>query len=419
MSASPSLPAPTPAPTPAPGPDPAPSLSPAASPTPGRFRTVALRLLLFAAVAAAVALVSSSFVVNENEHVIVTRFGRPVRELAHAGWYARFPPPLEQLVRVDTRLQHGQIRLSETLTADKRNVIIPLTFAWRVAAPLTWHTHLGTVEATQQNLDSLLTSARNSVLGQCRFEDLFQSRGDHSTLADIERQILELTTSVARQRLGIELVSLGLTEIKLPQANTTAVFQRMRAERTREAATFRAEGRAEAERIGAQTQRQRVHLLAEARRQADEIRGQAEGDAAALYAQTHGQHLEFYQFLRSLQSLRSVVDQNTTLVLDTSAPPFHLLQSGAEKALRNPGFFGQNPASGVAKSADAQTTPVIGPATADSPSPSQATPPQTTLPQPTTRPSASESSRKSANWGEFADANPSPWAAPDQAVSGD
>ena len=76
----------------------------------------------------------------------------------------------------------------------------------------------------------------------------------------------------------------------------------------------------------AETDKQASFLIADAKRQAEEMRGKAEAEAAAIYAAAHGKDPAFYRFLRELQSLRTVVDKNTTVVLDTSVAPFHWLK---------------------------------------------------------------------------------------------
>lgn len=293
-----------------------------------KTRTTVLRLLLFTLLGTTVLIASSSFVVSENEHAFVLRFGKPVRTLTKSGWYFRIPSPVEKVERIDSRLQHGDIRLSETLTRDKRNVILPIFYSWRVTEPLTFFNNVATIPGAQNKLDTLITSARNSVLGNHDFEELVSAGEGPETLAGIERELLELSSQDARNHFGIELVNVGLTQIKLPQGNTEAVFRRMRSERKREASAYRAEGKGRAEEIKAEAHKERSRLLAEARKYSEETRGHAEAEAATIYAAAHGQDIEFYRFLRTLQTLRSVVDKNTTLILDTKSAPFNLLELG-------------------------------------------------------------------------------------------
>lgn len=295
---------------------------------PSSRRVVLLRGLIIALIGIAVIALACGFIVREAEGALVLRFGKPERVLSEPGWYARLPVPFEQIVRVDRRLHHADIRLSETLTRDQRNVIVPVYFSWRVTDPLRFHTAVRDAETARVKLDALVTSARNSVLGRHVFADLVAADGRGSRLPEIEGEMLALAANDAAAQFGVELVATGITQIQLPQANTESVFRRMRAERKREAEQFRAEGRAQATEMKAETDKEANLLIAGAKRQAEEIRGEAEARAAAIYATAHGRAPAFYRFLRELQSLRSVVDKNTTLVLDTSVAPFQWLKAG-------------------------------------------------------------------------------------------
>lgn len=292
---------------------------------------ISLRLGVILLVALAVLASLGGFILSETESGIVMRFGKPVRTLSAPGYYLRWPAPIERVVRVDRRLQHADIRLSETLTQDRRNVIVPVFFVWRVSDPLKFHTAVQDVASATTKLDALVTSARNSVLGRHSFADLLSDGQGGVSLPGIEREMLGLANEDAGGQLGIELLSVGISRILLPEANTQSVFLRMRAERQREAAQYRAEGRAQATTMKAETDKQTSHLLADAKRDAEKTRGQGEAEAASIYAKAHGQDPDFYRFLREMQSLRTVIDRNTTIVLDTGVAPLHWLKSVPEK----------------------------------------------------------------------------------------
>ncbi|RYD22696.1 MAG: protease modulator HflC [Verrucomicrobiaceae bacterium] len=289
-------------------------------------RTTSLRLGLIVVVGLAVLASACSFIVSETESALVLRFGKPVRVIEKSGFYLRMPPPLERVVSIDRRLHHADIRLSETLTKDRRNVIVPVFFTWKVADPLVYHVSVGNAANATTKLDALVTSARNSVLGRHPFGHLVAAEGREPMLPELEQEMVALAAGDAREHLGIELLSAGISRIQLPEANTESVFRRMRAERKREATQLRAEGRAKATEMKAETDKEATGLIADAKRQAEEIRGRAEADAAAIYARAHGEAPEFYRFLREMQSLRTVVDKNTTVVLDTGVAPFHWLK---------------------------------------------------------------------------------------------
>jgi modulator of FtsH protease HflC len=300
---------------------------------PSFINATVLRWAAFATGAALIIFFAASFVVRENEIAIQLRFGQPTRVLKTSGWYAKWPWPVDRVVTLDGRMQQGEIRLSETLTRDKRNVIVPMVFAWRIDDATRFLASVGDTASASEKLDAIVTSARNATLGRRDFDDLVSLKADRATLPQLEAEIAADARTDAATHLGIALVDTGILQIKLPQANTESVFRRMRAERKREASQYRAEGRSKSETIRATTDKESAILLAEAKRYAEETRGKAEAEAARIYAEAHGRDIAFYSFLRELQSLRTVVDRNTTLVLDTSTPPFSLLKTGPPVSL--------------------------------------------------------------------------------------
>ena len=263
---------------------------------------------------------------DEREHVLVTRFGQPVRSAPDPGLHRRLPWPIESVVRLDRRLQHQTIRLSEALTRDRRNVLLPVFALWRIEDPLRFLQALGGEENARRKLDTLLTSARNDVLGRHDFSALVSTRPGEVQLPAIEAAILEQVRAVAGPSFGIAIERVGISQVSLPEANTAAVFERMRAERAQFAARFRAEGRQQADLIRAEAEAERTVLLAEAHKFAETRRGQAEADAARLFAQARTLDPALFSFLRELQTLQNIGPENTTLVLDGDSPPFRLLR---------------------------------------------------------------------------------------------
>ncbi|WP_326525930.1 protease modulator HflC [Sphingomonas sp.] len=268
-----------------------------------------------------------SFQVASNESAVLTRFGSPVRTLADPGLYFKWPWPVDTVHRFDTRLAFYDTRVSEALTQDKRNVILPVFLAWRVADPLKFLQALGTPAAVPTKLDSLAISARNSLLGRYDFQELVSTDPARLKLAELEQRLTEEIRPAALAAFGIAIEQVGLKRIALPEANTLYVFERMKAERGQYAAKFRAEGRREAEELRAKTDAERTVLIAEAQKFAEETRGKGEAEAARIYAEAHAQDPKFYQFLRELETLRKVTRENTTLILDTDTAPFNQLKA--------------------------------------------------------------------------------------------
>jgi membrane protease subunit HflC len=268
------------------------------------------------------------FQVRQNEQVVLTRLGNPVRVIQHPGLYLKWPWPIEKVNRFDARLNFYEIRLSEALTKDKRNVVVPAFVAWRITNPQKFLEAIASVENAQGKLDSLVSSAKNTVLGSFDFNQLVSVKPEDVKLAEIETKIIQLTSGQALHSFGIQIEQVGIERVTLPEVNTSFVFERMRAERAQFAARYRAEGQQEADAINAQTDAEKTVLLAEARKSAEETRGKAEAEVAHIYSGAHQEQPDLYRFLRELEALKKVVNQNTTLVLDANSPPFDLLKTG-------------------------------------------------------------------------------------------
>jgi membrane protease subunit HflC len=284
------------------------------------------RALIAIIVVAILGFAMFSFQVASNESAVLTRFGSPVRTLPEPGLYFKWPWPVDTVNRFDTRLAFYDTRLSEALTQDKRNVILPVFVAWRVADPLKFLQALGTPAAAPTKLDSLATSARNALLGRYDFQELVSTDPAKLKLVELEQRLMESIRPQALSAFGIAIEQVGLKRIALPEANTLYVFERMKAERGQYAARYRAEGRREAEELRAKTDAERTVLLAEAQKFAEETRGKAEAEAAKIYSDAHTQDPQFYKFLRELETLRKVTRENTTLILDTDTAPFNQLK---------------------------------------------------------------------------------------------
>jgi membrane protease subunit HflC len=284
-------------------------------------RTIAGALAL-----AVLATSMTCFQVSQNEKAVVTRFGNPAREIDAPGLYLKWPWPVDRVNRFDTRLNFYEVRVSEALTRDKRNVILPIFIAWRIDDARKFLEALGDVENAQAKLDSVVSSAKNTLLGTYDFGQLISTNPDELRIAELEEKIAAEASRQTEASFGIDIRQVGIERIELPKANTAYVFERMKAERAQFSDRYRAEGRREADTITAQADAEKAKILAEAERDAEEIKGRADAEAARIYAAAQGQDPDFYKFLRKLDTLRKIVNANTTLVIDVNSPPFDVLK---------------------------------------------------------------------------------------------
>jgi membrane protease subunit HflC len=289
--------------------------------------------LLLGAVVAAVFLVSIfSFQVRSTESVVVTTFGKP-REVNEPGLHFRWPAPIQLLTRFDSRSRSfdGSIgKIEETYTADGKNLTVGIFVVYRISDPVRLFRSVKTVEEAEARLNDFMRNSKNGVLGSYRFSDLVNTDPGKMKLDEVEKRIHEEIAGAASEQLGIEVERVGIKSLGLPEKISEAVFARMRSEREVAAETYRAQGRQAADEIRAATNQERDAILTDAQAAAKRIRAEGDAQSAAYYA-VFREEPELAAFLRKLDSLRRIMPNRTTLILDTNTPPFDLLKLDAEK----------------------------------------------------------------------------------------
>lgn len=262
---------------------------------------------------------TSFFTVAETEIGLVTRFGRPLPNLAEAGLHVKSPWPIDSVVKLDRRLLVFDNEPTEMLTRDKKNVLIDSFVAWRIADPLKFVQTVRTrVEAEARLLD-LMTSELGAQIGAQPMESFLNTDPAQIRLSEVASSVAEAIDVPARANFGIEVVDLGINGFSLPRQNRASVIERMRAERARIATAYRSEGEEEALKVEAQAAAERERILAEARAQAESIRGGGEAEALRLLAEAYKRDPELYKFLRSLETSERILDENTTIFIEADS----------------------------------------------------------------------------------------------------
>ena len=116
-------------------------------------------------VAAIIGFFGFVFKVNEGEYAVVTRFGAVRSEVTQAGMYLRLPWPFEDVQIQDARKRYLDSGYLETLTHDKKNVIMQTYTIWSIADPLRYYTSVGDTALAETYLSDLVTSAKNGTMG--------------------------------------------------------------------------------------------------------------------------------------------------------------------------------------------------------------------------------------------------------------
>lgn len=277
-----------------------------------------------------------TFQVRTTEVAIKKTFGRADADdvITEPGFQWKWPIPVQQVVKFDTRIRVFNDTFEETTTGDKKNLILTVYVAWKVADPLRLLQTDKSEKEVERELKGIVRHHKTAVIGQFEFSNFVSSDPDELKFDEIERNILQLVQVEAREKYGVEVVTLGIRKLMLPKNITTAVFDRMKKTRQKDAQRYRSEGKARADEIVAKAVSAREQILAFARREAQAIR--AEGDRRAAESLASFKEDEWFaNFLRTLDFFRSVLDTNTTAVLGFS--PFDMFRKGPmETALRAP-----------------------------------------------------------------------------------
>ncbi|OGV70016.1 MAG: hypothetical protein A3K19_11225 [Lentisphaerae bacterium RIFOXYB12_FULL_65_16] len=308
---------------------------------------IALALLVCAIFVAALI----AFEVKETEYAVVLRFGKPRIESGETvktytpGLHLKWPYPIETVWRHDNRLQCYELRkgqVEQVQTADDYQIIVTTFVLWKVGEPGLFLKRVGTAEEAEKKLDDVIRNSRNIVIGRRNLTEFINVDAKQVKIPEIETEILLLAKEVALTRYGIDVQHLGFKHLGFPEAVSTKVFARMKAERNRKSEKYRAEGKRDAQRIRAEADLAASEKLTTAEADAKRIRAEGDRNAAEYYA-VFRSNPELAAFLRKLDSLRESLSEKTTLILDTNTPPFDLLQPGAtllEKGVTAPGRGG-------------------------------------------------------------------------------
>ncbi len=255
------------------------------------------------------------FTVGERQSALVLQFGNPKASITEPGLH--FKKPFIQNVKYfESRVLDFDDEARTYVTSDKKNLIIDSYAKWRIEQPLQFYITVQNELSAQSRLGDLIRSNLREEIGKRNLQE---------TVSGERRQVMKnLTDAVSRQagNLGIEVLDVRIKRTDLPKENEKAVYDRMAAEREREAREYRAEGAEKAEEIMAQADRRRSEILAEARREAEEIKGQADASATEIYNQAYSLDPEFFALFRSLQSYEMSFAGGEIMVLSPDSEYF-------------------------------------------------------------------------------------------------
>lgn len=287
-------------------------------------------MLLGVAVAAILLIAVFSYQLNETEYAVVTTFGNPAQE-TKPGLHFRWPFPFQKIYKFDHRIrcfEGGSGKIEETMTADGQNILVGIYVNYKIKEVEDFFRTLENMTNAEERLNSLMRSEKNATFGRYKFSQIINTKPELMKLGQIQDEIMSALKEDTKE-YGIEIVSVGINTINVPERITGKVFERMIEDRKLVAERYLAEGTVRASEIRNSADQKKAILQAKAEAEAREIRAQGDAEAATFYA-VFQENPELAEFLRKLDALRLIMRNQTTLVLDTNVAPFDLLKPGSE-----------------------------------------------------------------------------------------
>lgn len=280
-------------------------------------------VILAIAVALGFVALNSVFTVDERQKAMVLQFGQ-VKAIKTEPGLAFKIPFVQNVVYYDGRIQGLDSNALEVTPLDDRRLIVDAFARWRIAdlAQFRRAVGVGGMTAAGQRLDSILNANVREVLGSVPSQSVLSA--DRVGLMNRIRD----QAIVEARALGIDIIDVRLKRADLPEQNLTATFDRMKAEREREAADERARGNEAAQRVRAQADRTAIEFVSEADRDANIIRGEADAERNRILAEAYSADQEFFAFLRSMDAYRSALKgENATMLMEPTNEFFNYLRS--------------------------------------------------------------------------------------------
>ena len=269
---------------------------------------------------------SSIFTVQQTQQALVIRLGRPVDVVNKPGLNFK-APFIDSVITIDKRILDLENPSQEVIASDQKRLVVDAFARYRIKDALRFYQSVGSVQAANLQLTTLLNAALRRVLGEVTFITVVRD--------ERENLMAKIRTQLDREAegYGIEVVDVRIRRADLPDANSQAVYERMKTERQREAAEFRAQGKQKAQEIRSKADREVTVIIADANSTSEQVRGQGDAERNRLFAEAYGKDPDFFAFYRSMSAYETGLRANDTrFLLRPDSDFFRFFGSAAGKS---------------------------------------------------------------------------------------
>jgi membrane protease subunit HflC len=305
-------------------------------------------IVIIAGLALFILLKSATYTVSEWEQVIITQFGEPIGEAIDTPGLKFKLPLVQDVNRFDKRWLEWDGEASEMPTKEKTYIYVDTYARWRIVDPLKFFESVRDERSAQSRLDDIIDSETRNVIAAhnlievvrisnrefVQSSDLKVGRafGDSDgQVPDISEGRDKLTRLILKKaqvvmpEYGIELVDLQFQRVNYTASVKMKVFERMIQDRKSIAAAYRSEGEGESARIRGDKERELKTIESTAFREAEKIRGAADAESTDIYAEAYERDPKFYRLIKSLDSYRNSIDENSVIMLSSDSEYFRPL----------------------------------------------------------------------------------------------
>ena len=293
---------------------------------------------------------NAAYTIHETEQVLITQFGKPVGDpITKSGLHFKIPF-IQEVNQIDNRFLAWDGKPNEMPTKDKTYILVDTFARWRILDAKQYFLRLRDERSAQSRLNDILGSETRNAIAKHELIEIVRTTKDREPIVDevlsdapgnvgvlyeiskgralIEKEIFELAGEKLKD-FGIELLDIRFKRINYNETVRKRIYERMISERQQIAERCRSEGEGEAARIIGKKERDLQEIESEAYKQIQKIQGDADAKATEIYASAYNQSkqsVDFYEFVKTLETYEEVIDSETTMILSTDSDLYRYLK---------------------------------------------------------------------------------------------
>jgi membrane protease subunit HflC len=253
------------------------------------------------------------FVVDQTQQAFLLQLGKPIGKVLGPGLHFKLPF-IQQVSRFERRLLEYDTPPAEILTKDKKNLVVDNYAKWQITNPLKFYKTVRSISGARSRLEDIIYAQLRVELGVHTLPEIVSKKR-----SELMAKVTTKTNQLAAE-YGIKVIDVRIKRADLPPENEQHVFDRMRAEREREARSYRSQGKEQATKIRAEADREKAIIIAQAYQEAEKIKGEGDMEAIKIYADSIREDPDFYVFLKSMEVYKAGFDEKTQLIIPQTDP---------------------------------------------------------------------------------------------------